>query len=309
MENVLCSIRTLTALHCGIGQGVNDIDLPVARHPVSGHPVIPGSSLKGVLKDEYISATFDNEEKRKKVHALFGGVHDSSYASAISLSDGVLLCLPVRSFYGTFAYLASPYTLQMLKNECNRVQPGINLPAIPPLSIADPKNDNYKAIITGNTVLKTQGDKEILLEELDVLVDIRQTVIAEEWAAFIGKLFYNDQEGRELFSRRFAIVDDNVLNFITETALPVDARIAIDDETGTVKKGALWYEETVPAETLFTTVVTIGNSSSQSVSASAVELIELLTSHGRIHCQIGGKSTTGKGFSAVDFHQDLEGSC
>jgi CRISPR-associated protein Cmr4 len=104
-----------------------------------------------------------------------------------------------------------------------------------------------------------------------------------------------------LFKNHFAIVDDNVLNFFCETALPVDARIAIDDQTGTVKGGALWYEETIPIETIFIGVVGVDRSYNNIVQANSSDLVDLLKSPGTIHCQIGGKATTGKGFVAINF--------
>ena len=42
MKSMLFSIRALSPIHCGIGQGTNDIDLPTARHPVSIPSCIPG---------------------------------------------------------------------------------------------------------------------------------------------------------------------------------------------------------------------------------------------------------------------------
>ena len=56
----LQNIRTLTAdlilesgLHIGAGDSeihIGGIDNPVIKHPVSGEPYIPGSSLKGKIR-------------------------------------------------------------------------------------------------------------------------------------------------------------------------------------------------------------------------------------------------------------------
>ncbi len=300
MLNILCAIKTLSPMHCGIGTGMNDIDLPVARSKVSGHPLIPGSTIKGVIKDEFRSNWNDERE------ALFGadnpdGHDGKAFASAVSMGDAILLALPVRSFHGTFAYLASPYTLQQFKSVLSRTLPGATCPDIPlDLGLRE-ANDNYRVMLSTDSLLKGPNDNLVLFEELDLLVDERN---ADDWAEAIASHFFDAEEERMLFKKRFAVADDNALNFLCETALPVDARIALDDRTGTVKQGALWYEETVPAESLFFSLVGVDRSFKKGVDKSAGELANLLVPQGtknEIFAQMGGKSTTGKGFVSVRF--------
>jgi len=251
MKNMLFSIRALSSVHCGVGQGSSDIDLPTARHAVSGHPLIPGSSLKGVLKDEFLNGRYYKDQYLGKIRALFGGdpTDRESYASAISVGDANLVALPTRSNFGTFAYLASTYTLQMFKDLCMRVGKK-NCPAIPTFGQVDPQNGHYKVALTTDSVLCAPGTKNVYLEELDLNEDASLKATCDAWADLLSKHFFADEEGQKLFKKRFAIVDDNALNFLTETALPVDPHIAIDDKTGCVKDGALWYEETMAPETL-----------------------------------------------------------
>ena len=51
MKQQIMSIFTRTPLHVGAGSAVGVVDLPVMRERHTGYPVIPGSSLKGVLAD------------------------------------------------------------------------------------------------------------------------------------------------------------------------------------------------------------------------------------------------------------------
>lgn len=307
MINHIFSLRALSPLHCGVGQGLNDIDMPTARNNVTGHPIVPGSSLKGVLKDEFIKENYgkatENQEHQKMVDALFGRDGNDN-ASAISLGDANLLALPVRSYYGTFAYMASPYTLQQLKNHLVRIGK-TNLPELPVIGL-DKVKKYYKALITGDSLLKTPDLDIILLEELDLLIDNANQQLAHKWADLIAPMFFEDAEGRDIFKKRFVITDDNALNFLCETALPVDARISIDQKTGTTKQGALWYEETVPAETLFFGIAGVDRSYNKEVKKTDKELSRFLIGSGRIYCQIGGKATTGKGFVAIDFGKSGE---
>ena len=52
MNARLTFIQALSSLHPGTGQGAGVIDLPVAREAATGIPYLPGSSLKGVLRDQ-----------------------------------------------------------------------------------------------------------------------------------------------------------------------------------------------------------------------------------------------------------------
>jgi CRISPR-associated protein Cmr4 len=300
MVNLLSIIRTLSPLHCGVGVGMNDIEAPVIRHKVSGHPVIPGSSMKGVLREEYFLM---DDKTKEDVEALFGpdSADQNSFASAISVGDAILLALPVRSFYGTFAHLASPYTLQQFKASLMRASFNNNLPI--PLHLGlEAANDNYRVMITTNSFLQYQQDnKSILLEELDLIID---SANADDWAKIIADLFYETEEEKNLFKRRFAIVDDNALNFLCETSLPVNAHIRINEETGTVDNGALWYEETVPAETLFASTTGVDRSYKNGCKKDAASLAGILCTQDNrreIFTQFGGKSTTGKGLVSVRF--------
>lgn len=302
MLNLLGAIKTVSPLHCGIGTGMNDIDLPVARSKVSGHPLIPGSTLKGVIKDEFRG---DERKDSLEAEALFGadnpdGQESKMFASAISMGDAVLLALPVRSFYGTFAYMASPYTLQKFKSVIARTT-GNHCPDVPTHLGLQQANDNYRVMLAEDSLLKSIDGSRVLFEELDLLVD---EAGADEWAAVIADHFFDTDEEKSMFKKRFAVIDDNALNFLCDTALPVDARIAIDETTGTVKQGALWYEETVPPETLFFSLVGVDRSYKKGVNKTAAELAKILVPEGtrqELFTQVGGKSTTGKGFVSVRF--------
>ncbi|QTA80249.1 Putative CRISPR type III-B/RAMP module RAMP protein Cmr4 [Desulfonema limicola] len=294
MINKIFTIHTLSPVHCGIGQGLNDIDLPTARNSISGHPIIPASSIKGVLKEAFL-----NKETgcQNEIESLFGS-DSGDFASAVSIGDANLLALPVRSFYGTFAYLVSPYTLMQLKTLFKRIGSTDILPAIPEVGLEE---NNYKVFLTENSLLKGNNNL-VLFEEMDLLA-VQNNRLADEWADIIASLYFNDDEGKEIFKKRFAIIDDNALNFCCESGLPVDARIAIDVETGTVKDGALWYEETIPPETLFVGIIGIDRSYNKNNKATDIELKDFLTKSDEIYFQVGGKYTTGKGFVSLKFNE------
>ena len=52
MQARLFHLHALSALHCGTGQSVGVVDLPIARAQATRLPLVPGSSLRGVLRQQ-----------------------------------------------------------------------------------------------------------------------------------------------------------------------------------------------------------------------------------------------------------------
>ena len=71
-------------------------------------------------------------------------------------------------------------------------------------------------------------------------------------------------------------------------------RISIDRNTRIVKKGALWSEENLPAESVLWGVIGISKSRDKTNDKSAEDLAKLLPKD-EVTLQIGGKHTVGRG--------------
>ncbi len=101
------------------------------------------------------------------------------------------------------------------------------------------------------------------MEDLDLSVDTgsQYCELVDNWAAAIAaSVFPDDQEYQDHFKQRFIIVGDDVFSFFYQNAVEVAARIRIDDEKKTVEKGALWYEEALPAESILWGLALAGRS-------------------------------------------------
>ena len=46
-------MQAITPLHVGSGKGVGFIDLPIMREKVTNWPLVPGSAVKGVMRDYF----------------------------------------------------------------------------------------------------------------------------------------------------------------------------------------------------------------------------------------------------------------
>lgn len=301
MEMRTFILRSRSGLHCGIGQGLSDIDLPTAKEAVSGYPFVPGSSIKGVLRDLFDGQT--DPDNAQKFLAAFGRPSQDGgpdFASALSFGDARLICLPVRSYFGTFAYLSSPYSLNILKDILERAR-SEGLPAFPDF----PRETNtYRCVVTsGSKLVPHTRDDRILLEDLDLLIQGNST-LADSWAEIISNLLFpgedeHSQQGKRMFLERFVIVDDDVMSFLCETALPVATRIRIG-ENGVVLQGALWLEEFVPPEAIFAGTVFGENGAGEYSDLTASELLDFVCAD-PIDCQLGGHATVGRGLVSIRF--------
>ncbi len=278
MNAKLLFVHALTPLHPGTGQGIGVIDLPVARETATGLPYLPGSSFKGVLRDRANGQSWRN--------AVFGPNTDnaSDYAGAAQFTDMRLLLLPARSLAGPFAWVASPFVLRRFARDCKAV--GLsNVPGDVRIT------DNEKALLTGQSVLKVTGN-QIVLEDLPLTQD---NANADAWAEFLaGQLFPNDTDWQDTLKKHLCIVADDVFSFLLETATEVVARIKLQDNSKTVQKGGLWYEELLPAETVLAGLI-----AAQPVEKTELEAGQVLDKVGELLknpvFQFGGSATVGRG--------------
>lgn len=278
MNAKLMFVHALTPLHPGTGQGIGVIDLPVAREVATGLPYLPGSSFKGVLRDQAAGQAWRN--------AIFGPDTDdtSDYAGAAQFTDMRLLLLPVRSLAGPFAWVTSPFVLRRLARDCKAV----GLTSVP----GDVQvTDNKKAILASQSALKVTGN-QIVLEDLPLNPDSGNV---DDWAKFLAEqLFPGENDWQKTLKKHLCIVSDDVLGFLLETSMEIVARIKLQDDTKTVQKGGLWYEELLPAETVLAGLIAAQPVPETKLKANEIlgKIDELLTNP---VFQFGGSASVGRG--------------
>lgn len=275
MQNVIFHLQNLSALHVGTGQGVGVVDLPIARAKATNLPIVPGSGLKGVLRDEWA-----DKIGKENINTLFGKTDNADHASAIAFGDAQLLLLPIRSFAGTVAYATCPFILRQYKRDLR----------------LDLKVDNLDktAYVTNDSALLI-GDK-IALEDLDI--NAKANPMAEQWATQITEQLYpqsvaDNEDWQTAVKSRFVILPDSVFSFLADTATEIRTRIRIDRATRVVKNGALWTEENLPADSVLWGVIGVSDARDNS-GKKCDELLQLLP-QGETSLQIGGKHTVGRG--------------
>ncbi|MEI7769221.1 MAG: type III-B CRISPR module RAMP protein Cmr4 [Chloroflexales bacterium] len=275
-------VHALSPLHPGTGQGTGVIDLPIAREKATGIPYLPGSSVKGTLRDSGIIAD---------VKRFFGPdtTGADEHAGAAQFADARLLLLPVRSLRGTFAYVTSPYLLRRVSRDAADV--GAGAPAVIPVPA-----QRRHALLSGDALLYQKA--QVVLEDLDL--EAKESKDATTWAEWIGTHAFADQPERDLLNGRLCVVHDDVLNFLLTTATEVVARVRIQPDQKTVAEGALWYEESLPAETLLTGLIFAQTTQNRDkVSYTAAQALTALAQVSGRTLQFGGKATVGRGLCRV----------
>ncbi len=270
MKQKLLYIFTRTPLHVGAGSSVGAIDQPVQRERHTGFPIIPGSSVKGVLRDHMRALG------PEVVNDLFGkGDKDEDFtAGKISFGEARLLAFPVRSAKGSFALATSALTLQRFARDAGIPTP---VPAAP----AD--------------MTCLAGDKLVLEKKGVVLEEYRYNfagAFPPEWEGILTKLL-----GDAVLSGakgRFVLLSDGDLSHFAMNACQVSQHVRIVDETGTAdtEGGGLFNEETVPSECLFFSALTV-----MPRGAEDNEVFKTLGNEQLV--QFGGGGTTGLGFCTV----------
>jgi len=275
----LLFVHALSPLHAGTGQSVGAIDLAIARDRATQFPYLPGSSLKGSLRDV---AEQKKETDQAVVTQLFGpdSRNASEHAGSLVVGDANLLLLPVRSVAGTFAWVTSPYLLHRFLRDASAANEKFTLPKLP---------DKVDGCVIGTQSKLVAADK-VIFEELDL--SPTKDVSADTFARELGRKLFADAESvwRGLLIEKFCIVHDDVMTFLSEHATDVVARIALENDTKTVQRGALWYEESLPTESILVSLLSVQSvrKSNETMNTFAQQILPR-------SIQLGGKATVGRG--------------
>jgi CRISPR-associated protein Cmr4 len=292
MKRHLLTLYTRTPLHVGSGTSVDVVDLPIMRERITGFPVIPSTSLKGVLL-QHAREVFENAAHARAntipadAKILFGAAdtvgegnekNQVSNAGCMQIMEAKLLAFPVRSLAGCFAWLTCPAVLGRFKRDTGRQFP---VPAV----------DKDRVVAGDELVVNGQ----VILEEYALDQQSNATGQAAQLATSLAGLCADPLWTSKLASRLALVHDENFQHFVT-LCTEVVARIVINPATRTNKN--LFNQENVPCEALFYSVLTVlpprRNGGDAGFDANA-KLAELLPVQNPPILQIGGDETTGHG--------------
>lgn len=268
MTTAIIGMLAETYVHAGASGSSGAIDLPVERERATQWPVIFGSGTKGALRSwsEEVAELPPSDRER-----LFGR---NDEAGALLVSDARLLLLPVRSLASAAVWLTCPMLLNRLGRDLDRV--GVKKhPFSGAFAVAD---GQYRGADRG---LLTLEEREFTRANPgDIPADV-ETALARLIAA--------PASGR--LGGQMAIVSDTAFKWFAEFALPVTARNEL--KAGTKKSNNLWYEETLPPDTVM--YLLLADRSGKSGAVTAITCA--LQSH--TYCRFGGNETLGQGWFRI----------
>ena len=304
MSKHLLTFYTRTPLHVGCGTSVDVIDLPIMRERITNFPVIPGSSLKGVLlqaaREHFENAAHARSKDSIPAEAklLFGTIDTEgegeskkqiSNAGCVQIMEAKLLAFPVRSLAGCFAWITCPSVLERYQRDTGKT-----------FTISPVEKDH---VIAGSDLI---ANDQIVLEEypLTLTKDASITDIATAL-----KSATNDPLWSSKLEKRLALVHDEIFQHLVTSCTEVVTRIAINPATRTVKGsdggggGALFNQENVPCEALFYSVLSVLLPRRETTTAADDHLAALLKANPTL--QVGGDETVGHGLCELN-HEKLQ---
>lgn len=288
MKHALLGLTAETSIHAGTGRSTGVIDLPIMREAHTGWPCVYGSAVKGALRGLAQTRGISGDD----VGHVFGPdtQNASDHAGALVVGDARLLLLPVRSLSSHFRWVTCPALLKRLAADASRL--GIQL------------KDNCKKVGTLPTdeealVPKTAkvAQNQLFLEEFCFVQKPSDLSALVQWLGqFGGADFATD------LANQLVIISDDMFSHLANFATPVTPHIAIDNERKSVKQGALWYEETLPPETVLYLALAANPSRKKDSQVSADQVLSKvlnLVASEKPYIQLGGNETLGMGWCRV----------
>lgn len=268
MKTQLLGLLAETSIHPGAGQSTGIVDLPVAREAATDYPVIPGSSLKGALLD---LARQKNVEQ-VVLDQVFG---KQESAGALLVSDARLLLLPVRSLHSAYKWVTCPHLLERFHRDRQRSGDVLSLPT------CNVKSNTYLGNDCGNLFL----EERLFSRAGEVpppVIDAIHALLPSD---------ASHAHTRERLAEQLIVLNHDDFIWFARYGLAVQARNVLDSEKKTSKN--LWYEETIPADALFYTLLAERQSDSKALDTVTGLFKE------QPYLQTGGNETVGMGWFAV----------
>ncbi len=263
MNATMLGLLAESPIHPGSGRSMGVVDLPVAREAATDYPVLVGSSLKGALRDKA-------ETRGQNADRLFG---KPDQAGGLLVSDARLLLLPVRSLTGTYRWATCGHLIERFRRDLDRA--GLQGP--PPVPAVKPEH------------ALAAGKEPLFLEERQFEIDGPPSPgIVEAIQSLL-----RHPETRDRLAGQLAVLNDDDFAWFARYGLSIQARNVLEEETKKSKN--LWYEETLPPDTVMYALVA-------GRGDEAREALGALFPDDDAWLQAGGNETVGHGWFAVRTH-------
>lgn len=301
-------------VHVGSGTELGLVDLPIQREKHTGFPKIESSGIKGCFREAFESpavkerlrgflgnGSADDSRLKRLIDQVFGPDQGDLHSGALGFTDGRLIAFPVKSMKGVFAWITCPHAVEKLRSELAMTDIH-DMPVSPPENTVTEKS---------NVVFDRDGSNKVVLEEYTFQVE--KDTSCSAFAEWLANAIFGAVEGagdsmtywRDRMKNNLVVLPNDDFRDFVELSTEVVARTRIDPETGTVAKGALFYEEYLPQESVLYTLALAAPIYQKKEAKDdyfkregkdeAALVLELFKECVPDVIQIGGNATIGKG--------------
>jgi len=297
-ESLLVGYYTITPLHVGTGQATGAVDLPIAKEAHTGIPFIPSTSLKGAWRDLFKTQFSDKDE----FESFFGNEIEQTrepgqsattahQAGKLIFNEAQLLLYPFRSLNTLYVYATCPLILERLQNNLKYFNSRQQLTL--------DRLDNQTIYVCNKSLLHDN-----LIVEDYICSEMEYYDHGEHLLEFLQNLV-PDEYSTKRIEENLIILPDNIFIQLLETTLPVQARTKLTSAKTASKyngeSGNLWYEEYVPADTLFVSFIMDRPIITDEQSDSDLPKFKNRIKEQNISMlQIGGNETVGYGWTLLN---------
>lgn len=302
MNAWLTLLYTLTETHLGgAGTAAGGIDLPIAREATTDLPFLPETALKGVVREAAERAEAREVDPRR-ASELLGWVGkddlrgrvsqdkgrprddgEDAHVGVMTLTQGHLLLYPLRSLQRPFVYATSSLLLTRLVRLTQAFGVPLDTKAWVGL-LKDSSTVRTASLDKGPLVLE-----QLAFREGEVAQDPAVAALGKAIAGWFGQEERGPTGAR--VSQDLVVLPDLELLQLLRNAAPVRARVKLNErKTTTGAGGNLWYEEMLPSDCLFWSVLALGVRAKEDLAPTVDSLLQRLR-----HTQIGAGESTGHG--------------
>lgn len=292
-------LYNVSPVHMGAGQAIGVIDNPIQRERHTDHPCFAGSGIKGALRHRFESM----EGGKELLDSLFGPEAGSSslHAGAVTVGDGQLVVLPVRSLKKGYVYATCPQAIARARRLLEFLGKDVDWPEFE-------SRPTEEHCLVGDTSLLGGTSKDTLhLEVFAYRAEVKPGV--RVLGKKMAEMALPSKGSYEFFRRKLeedlVVLSDTDFAYFSKHAMLIEPHVRIDATTGAAKEGGLFYTENLPPESLLLAPVLVTRTRTGKNDLDTEKVMEHLRKviDDKL-LQIGGDATTGRGLVMVRLQGD-----
>lgn len=294
-NGIMLGLFAETSLHPGTGSTTGVVDLPVQRERHTDFPIIQASGIKGAMREvaEKKWPATEKEGKREPnpIVSVIFGPENSDHAGALAITDARILAFPVRSLTNVYVWVTCPSVLSRLKRDAALLK-------FPIGNISELMPDKEKALVSTDSTLS----EKLIMEELLFTVDANKKTEVTNCITEILKFIPPNgayTKVIEKMKKDLVVIHDDDFTHLVKNATQVSARIVLKENK---TSDNLWYEESIPPDTLFYTLLMASKPRGGNSIADANGVLNKVKEVVKDYLQIGGNETVGMGWCALQYY-------